>query len=41
MQLVTRVLGEIGGDISDLSVTPVDDIHVASRVSEPRLKVIA
>jgi len=41
VQLVTRVLGELGSDIADLSVTPVDEIYGAARPHEPRLQVVA
>jgi ABC-type multidrug transport system ATPase subunit len=41
MALVTRALADVGGDIDDLSVTPVDDLVAAARSSEPRLKVVA
>jgi len=41
VQLVTRVLGDLGQDIADLSVTPVDEIYATPRANEPRLKVVA
>jgi hypothetical protein len=41
VQLVTRVLAELGGEIADLSVTPVDDLYAAARAGKPRLKVVA
>ena len=36
LQLLTHVLGELGRDVVDLSVTPVDDLHSAVRPAEPR-----
>jgi ABC-type multidrug transport system ATPase subunit len=39
--LVTRALADIGDDIADLSVTPLEDITTISRVSVPHLKVVA
>lgn len=41
VQLVTRVLGELGNDLADLSVLPVDEIYGAARPDEPRPEVVA
>ena len=41
VQRVTQALADIGDEIADLSVTPVDDLATASRACPPRLKVVA
>ncbi len=38
---VTRALAEIGDDIADLSVTPLEDLFAAGRAGAPHLKVVA
>lgn len=50
LELLTHVLRELGGDVVDLGVTPVDDLAIAARAAEtrtttahasaPRLKVV-
>jgi ABC-type multidrug transport system ATPase subunit len=39
--LVTRALADIGDDIKDLSVTPLEDIYATARTSVRHLKVVA
>ena len=39
--LVTRALADIGDDIADLSVTPLEDIYTTARASVSHLKVVA
>jgi ABC-type multidrug transport system ATPase subunit len=41
VQLVTRVLSELGDDIADLSVVPIEDLRCAGPTSERRIKVVA
>ena len=40
VKLVTRVLGELGNDLADLSVT-LDEVYGAARPDEPRPEVVA
>jgi hypothetical protein len=39
--VVTRALAELGDEIADLGVTPVDDLYTAARAKAPHLKVVA
>lgn len=42
VELVTHVLRELGGDLQDLSVVPIEDLrHAAPAPSERRLKVVS
>ena len=41
VEVVTRALAELGDDIADLGVTPVDDLYTAARAKVPYLKVVA
>lgn len=41
VEVVTRALADIGDDIADLGVTPVEELHTSARANGPCLKVVA